>query len=101
MEAKSDKDPMVLAVFAQRRRWRLISMAIMLAFVILIAVGEGRPEGTTWGMRSDYMAWVMFVPVLAYLLVNFRLWRCPACNRMLGKSYNPRYCNNCGTALRD
>lgn len=101
MEGSSDRDPMVMAVFAQRRRWRLVSMAIMLVFVILIVAGENRPEGTVWGMRSDYMVWVMIVPIMVNLLVNLRLWRCPACNRMLGKGYNPRYCNNCGKALRD
>jgi len=27
-------------------------------------------------------------------------WRCPACNKYLGKQRSPKYCSKCGVALQ-
>jgi predicted RNA-binding Zn-ribbon protein involved in translation (DUF1610 family) len=34
------------------------------------------------------------------LVFSLRNWRCPACNKYLGKGTLPHYCPNCGVELR-
>jgi hypothetical protein len=41
-----------------------------------------------------------FVLVAGALIFSLRNWRCPACNRYLGRTFNPRYCQGCGFELR-
>lgn len=40
---------------------------------------------------------VLVISALAFSLWN---WRCPACNRYLGKGARPRFCAKCGAPLQ-
>ena len=40
------------------------------------------------------------VLVAGALIFSFRNWRCPACNRYLGKQYSPKFCSKCGVVLQ-
>ena len=92
------RDETVLNDFKRRRKRQLITMAIIvLVAIAVMAVGGraallGLPEGVIWvgGMT------LMFVAVL-FSLYN---WRCPACNRYLGRAFNPSFCSSCGAQLR-
>ncbi len=36
----------------------------------------------------------------AILVFTFQNWRCPACQKYLGKGGFPRFCPHCGVALK-
>jgi DNA polymerase II large subunit len=38
----------------------------------------------------------VIISVLAFSFLN---WRCPSCNKYLGKAINPKFCSKCGTQL--
>lgn len=37
--------------------------------------------------------------ILLVGVFTFFNWRCPACNRYLGKTINPKFCSSCGARL--
>jgi hypothetical protein len=88
--------------FAVRQR-RQIILAIPLV-VMVLAVGSGVAENeqaqTLFGMPRELAGPGFFGLVLAALAFSVWNWRCPACNKYLGKSLHPARCHACGIALR-
>ena len=93
-------DQQVMAEFRQRRtRQLIVCVPVIAAIIPLVMLEDAGPAGL-WGIPTSVVGAVciaVIVAVLVYSLVN---WRCPACNKYLGKGINPRYCRNCGTQLR-
>jgi len=89
------------ADFAARRRRQLLATAPAVAGVVALAVlGEG--AGTALlGLPPAIWQPLGAVAILGVVGFSLRNWRCPACNRYLGRSFNPRFCIKCGVALRD
>jgi hypothetical protein len=87
--------------FDRRKRRQMILGALVLALLIF---GRVLPAAT----RQEMLAGVpestvtigVLVLVLGVIAFSFRNWRCPACNRYLGRSMNPRFCDKCGVELR-
>ena len=38
--------------------------------------------------------------IVGAIVFSIRNWRCPACDRYLGKNIDPHYCPKCGVALQ-
>lgn len=74
-------------------------------FVLVVVVGIGGYLQAT-GTGPAYVPLLIYVSAMvAALVINLKLWRCPACNGHLGKLYigldEPTYCPNCGTQLME
>jgi len=76
----------------RRRRQRLLIIPFVLA-VIAITVARNR-----YGFGAPGILVLMAAVVM---LFSARNWRCPACNRYLGRGLNPRFCARCGVSLSD
>jgi len=87
--------------FAQRRKKQLLIAALIIPLVLVVVFSEDRGAGTVLGYSSDVFGPVFFVGVVAALLFSFRNWRCPACSKYLGRSMNPKFCQNCGVELHN
>jgi MFS family permease len=71
--------------------------ALLLAFAFF----ENRDAATVFGLPAQIAGPVLIALVLGVLLFSFRNWRCPACNKYLGRAIHPKFCQNCGVALHD
>jgi rubrerythrin len=72
---------------------------MILIFLILGTANEG--SGTTLGGVPLSLALPFaFVVIAGFVAFAFTNWRCPACNKYLGKTFNPSFCPKCGVALR-
>lgn len=89
------------AAFAIKRRRRWLILLPVLAAVIFIVIVGRRPEGTLLGLHAAVWQPIIFAVVLAAVVFGFINWRCPACGRYLGRTFNPAYCPRCGIPLRD
>jgi hypothetical protein len=69
------------------------------AVVFAVAVFRGTGP-TLFGIPADVAGPVFLVLVLGALAFTLRNWRCPACEKYLGRSFNPKHCQNCGIQLR-
>ena len=86
--------------FAARRRKQLIAT---IPFVILIILFATINENT--GLVLGSIPISIFIPifiivVIGLLVFSIKNWRCPACNKYLGKAFNPSFCSKCGVGLR-
>src|SRR5262245_52043618 len=87
--------------YAKRRRRQLIATAPMILLILALAFTEDREAGTILGLSEVVVLSVFFMAFLALLGFSLRNWRCPACDKYLGRAFNPRHCQNCGVALHE
>ncbi len=85
--------------FATRKRNQMLVSIPLIGLVILMVLFGDTPDQMILGIPVT-----MWGPGFAILLlagIGFSLynWRCPACNKYLGKSISPKFCAKCGTAL--
>ena len=93
MEDKVEKN---IAIFKKRKFCQLGVVFIVIPVVILMQSLESLemgPEIVSYGQ-------ILGVGVIgALLLFSFYNWRCPACNKYLGKSGIPKFCPKCGEQI--
>lgn len=89
----------VLQEFGARRNRQLAVTAVLLPMAF--AAGWFSDEqGSVLGIPAQNLILVFAVVVLGAGIYSWRNWRCPACEKSLGKGLSPRFCPNCGVGLR-
>jgi hypothetical protein len=86
-------------LYATRRRNQLMVSISLVAVIIAVVLTEDRGGGTILGLSRQVVGPIFLAIVAAALFYSFRNWRCPACNKYLGRAFNPRHCQNCGVEL--
>lgn len=89
------------AEFAVRRRRRWLGVAVILVAVVVMVLAGRRPGGTVLGIGPATWQPIGIVVVLGAVIFSLINWRCPACGRYLGRTFNPAFCPRCGIALRE
>jgi hypothetical protein len=89
----------IIAEFKKKRQRQLLAVApIILAFVGLISL-EKNPGGL-FGLSPNIVLTLCFAVIISTLVFSLFNWRCPSCQKYLGKAINPKFCSKCGTQLR-
>jgi hypothetical protein len=86
--------------FAVRRRRQILLSVPLVVTMLAVIVGTEEKAETVFGLPIAVAFPVFFAFIALALLFSFKNWRCPACNKYLGKVWNPRHCHSCGVALR-
>lgn len=86
--------------FVARRRRQLIIAAPLVLIVILLVTANEEAGLVLGSIPILVFAPVALVAIIAGIIFSLINWRCPACNKYLGKTINPAFCSKCGTALR-
>lgn len=87
------------AQFRTRRTRQLMVSLPLIAVVFGAAFLRSGKLDQVAGIPVQTLGVAFFVLVVGVLLFSLRNWRCPACNRYLGRTMSPRYCPKCGVAL--
>ena len=82
--------------FAIRKRRQLIVTGLLLASFAMVVISPQSPADDAF--RSAKSTYVVFAA--GALLFSMWNWRCPACNRYLGREVSPNFCSKCGAHLR-
>ncbi len=69
-------------------------IGLILTLFYLIDQAEKKGEG------SLLLIVLAGVGLLVAFAFSFKNWRCPSCQKYLGKAMNPRFCSKCGVALK-
>jgi hypothetical protein len=87
--------------FGKRHRKQLmVTIPLILAMFILI-LGGNEDTGLVFGLIPNGSYFTFFsIFIIFALIFSLKNWRCPACNKYLGKNYNPKFCPSCGAELR-
>ncbi len=89
----------VIADFQKKRTRQFVALApVVLALIGLLSV-EGK-SGGLFGLSPGMTLGVSFTLIIGVLIFSLLNWRCPSCNRYLGKAFNPKFCSKCGVQLR-
>ena len=86
--------------FITRRRKQIVASIMSAAVIFAFLVTADAPTSALFGIAPELWmppAIVLVVVALGFTLFN---WRCPACNRYLGKTFSPAFCAKCGAPLR-
>jgi hypothetical protein len=86
--------------FSVRQRRQILFTVPILALVVIFIVAADEKARTILGMPMTAVAPLLFVFIVGTLVFSLKNWRCPACDRYLGKVWNPKHCHSCGVALR-
>ena len=86
--------------FSVRRRNQLILAAPLVAMMIAFVATQDEATQTALGMPLAMAGPVLGVVLLGGVAFSFKNWRCPACNKYLGKGIGPKHCHACGVQLR-
>jgi len=87
-------------LFVVRRRRRRLVAATFLALVLAVLVMRLRGVEEVFGVPPGRWGLYVFGYFVVVVLFSFVNWRCPACNRPLGRYGNPRFCFRCGVPLQ-
>ena len=98
MEVNSSNGEIIEQFKKKRIRQIMAVGPIILAFIALLSV-EGNPTGI-FGLPSNIVLGISFALIISVLIFSLFNWRCPACNKYLGKAINPKFCAKCGVQLR-
>src|SRR5262245_20854342 len=86
--------------FAMRRKRQVIlAIPLVLAIVGVVAAGDSLDRGL-FGLPPAVLTGGFLLLVAGALIFSFRNWRCPACDRYLGKHLGPSFCAKCGVRLQ-
>lgn len=88
-------------MFARRRRHQLVVSVPVMIVIVAAIFGDEPGAGSVYGLPVAIWAPALAIVVGAALIFSFLNWRCPACNRYLGRGLNPKFCPRCGVQLHE
>jgi len=100
MEHTEGQKAQIRALFAIRRRRQLLLSLPLFALIMGFAFLENGNTGSILGIPASMIVPGFLVIVVGAILFSLYNWRCPACNKYLGKQRSPQYCSKCGVALQ-
>ena len=86
--------------YERRRSIQLIITGPLVVSVIALVWARQHPDSSVIGIPAYRIVLSAFAVIVSGMVFSVRNWRCPACDRYLGKAWNPRHCANCGVQLR-
>ena len=92
-----------LATYAATKRKQITATVLFIPFMILFFLYYGAADpnsGVAFGISPVIVVSILGAAFVSYLLFTLRNWRCPACDRYLGKGFNPSFCPKCGVQLK-
>jgi hypothetical protein len=88
----------ITETFKRKRARQIMAVApFVLAFIALLSV-EHNSTGI-FGLPRNIVVGIAFALIISVLIFSFLNWRCPSCNKYLGKAINPKFCSKCGVQL--
>lgn len=85
--------------FRLRKGRQLLAIAAALLLIVFLALAHKQSD--LFGHISKNTIFAMQVMVIAaFIGFTSANWRCPSCNKYLGKDINKHGCRKCGTRFR-
>jgi len=92
--------PEVKQDYERRRSIQLIITGPLVASIIVFIWAQANSTSSLIGIPAYRIVLSAFAVIVSGMVFSVRNWRCPACDRYLGKAWNPRHCAHCGVQLR-
>lgn len=89
----------VCSKFKKRKKLQYM-LVIPFAIWILPLIITRRWGTIPFWLSEDIVMPISVVILIVGLILSWINWRCPYCNKYLGKQINPAFCQKCGVKLR-
>lgn len=99
MEYADRQKASIKTEFAARRRNQILVSIPLIGMVILMVLFGETPDQVILGMPVTVWGPTFVILILGGIGFSLYNWRCPACNKYLGKAISPKFCAKCGTEL--
>ena len=84
--------------FKRKRTRQILAVGpFVLAFIALLSVEHY--SSSIFGLPRNIVLGIAFALIISILIFSFVNWRCPSCNKYLGKAINPKFCSKCSVQL--
>jgi hypothetical protein len=100
MSTYLDEDERIIQVFAKRKRIQYILTLPVVAVIVLLLIARVNPDFSVGPLSRDVFIGILIVLAVAALVFSLFNWRCPACNKYLGREFSPKHCSSCGKKLQ-
>ena len=87
-------------VFKKRRSIR-IGIAVIVLSLLLGITALAFPSWVLFGMPKMVWAPFFYLIMFGLIILIALVWRCPACNGLLGDIFSTKYCSKCGLQLSE
>jgi heme A synthase len=92
------EEKQIMEAFRVRQGRQFLAIAATLVILVLLTLIYKRPD--ILGEFSRYTIFsVQLLVIAAFVGFSALNWRCPACNKYLGKDINKHICKECGKRL--
>lgn len=82
----------------KKKQYTITIPLIIISTLLLISTDNGFHF---WGISKTFVLILAFSGIALALYFSFTNWRCPVCNKYLGKNGNPTFCPKCGVQLQN
>lgn len=89
----------VIAEFKKRWIREVVGLVVLIAILLSSSLLESLFQRLNF--PSNTTTTVIVIAIVGYAIFTYVNWRCPACNEYFYREIYPRYCPQCGAALRD
>jgi rRNA maturation endonuclease Nob1 len=86
--------------FAKRKKRQYILSAPIILFLVAAMLVSKHSEIKMFGLSNGIIVGLAFALVLVFVIYTIRNWRCPACEKYLGRSISIDFCPKCGVKLK-
>ena len=103
MDYTEEQEARNIEEFGKIKRHQIIATVLFAPFMIVFVVFAGAADpktGEAFGISPVAVIPILAVALLSLVVFSVRNWRCPGCNKYLGKGFNPSYCPKCGAQLK-
>lgn len=98
MQEQSQTD--IMSKFKSRFIKQLIVTIVLLPAIVVVVIARRSDTDFLFGFETSTLAMIAIPLFIIGLVFSFFNWRCPNCNKYLGKEIYPKFCNKCGSQLR-
>jgi hypothetical protein len=96
---QNKEDKQIIEDFRVRQSRQFLAIAATLLLLVLLTLIYKHPEILGEFSRNTIFTAQLLV-IAAFIGISALNWRCPACNKYLGKDINRHICKKCGKRLR-
>ena len=103
MEYTEDQEVLHIEEFAKIKRRQVFATVLFVPFMLAFVAFAGTADpktGVAFGISPFVIMPVLVLAFISIVAFSLKNWRCPACNKYLGKGFNPSYCPKCGAQLQ-
>ena len=101
MSKKLERKERILELYRKRRKIQISILVAMVVIIVFLIIMSSNPDLTIGELTQDNMGIIALFLVIGGFIFSFMNWRCPVCNKYLGRGIWQKKCGNCGTEFTE